>query len=144
MGEQNRSHARGPVAASGRLTTDDGGLPCGLAPILQVLVLVLVPQPIFRQVQVVAADVQCSNPGRVRKNPSPSSIRHEGAGKPLNALWFCVLGIPARPHRSVPLGPFVAVRVSARMPKFVDPSPILSVNSWAHLLPDVIRFTLFG
>jgi hypothetical protein len=32
--------------------------------------------------------VQCSNPGRVTKKPSPSSIRHAGAGNPLNAIWF--------------------------------------------------------
>jgi hypothetical protein len=41
----------------------------------------------------------------------------------VNARWFCTLGIAARQHRSVPLGPFVAVRVSARMPKFDEPSP---------------------
>lgn len=99
---------------------------------------------ILFHVQVVAVDVQCSNPGRVTKKPSPSSIRQDGAGNPLNARWFCTLGIAARPHRSVPLGPFVAVRVSARMPKFAEPLPILSVNNWAHFLPYVTRFTLLG
>lgn len=43
----------------------------------------------------------------------------------------------------MPLGPFV-VRVSARRPKFAEPSPILSVNSWAHSLPYATLFTLFG
>jgi hypothetical protein len=73
--------------------------------------------------QVVVVPEQWLKPGVSTKKPSLSSSRYTLGWSLLKAPWFCAESMAARPHRSLPVGPFVAVRVSANRPNDVEPSP---------------------